>query len=1058
MVPDEFCIEDGILKEYRGAAPHVQVPDGVHTIGDGAFKGMAWLLSVELPKSLKRIGATAFKGCRQLKDISFPEGLEEIGEYAFHRCHGLQELILPDTVTLVGQCAFLYCDKLQKAIIQGPKSLGKGVFSHNLSLRELYISSEMDGSNFGDEVFEGCVCLHRIALSGVVYEVDNLVGIMDSHSGYPALIKDIAKSVFHSMHIEDGVLKAFSVNLKSITLPEGITAIGKASFFDKKGVVSLTLPKSIKSIMSNAFLNCISLEEITFRSECVELDDKAFRGCNNLKRIHLNKATYSLEEISDNEFINSIRDQVLGDFYISGNILVRYMGNEERIRIPDEVEIIGERCFFGKEQLKTVLCPAGLKEIREQAFAGCLTLQSIALPKGLRRVEREAFAECKKLMKCALPDTVEYIGEYAFRRCFSLRPEEALPENAQIHPYAFYMAKQFDEVSQRLRATVPAADVELRVRAEGEYIEPYAFSGKEDLKALILTGVKRIGKYAFSSCPNLEEITIDAPGCVLEQNVFSTCPKLKRVSLRVKEMGKAAFSYCRELSEVHLRGVGVLPAQCFAGCHSLQVFDAQEITRMEERCFDECIRLNSFDFTDIKRIGERAFERCDSLKSVEIADTEIGYHAFADCAGLESVSLTEKTVPGSGAFRGCTQIREIKYNGERYEFSRFADSLNHVGNPYPMRVREVIASIYSCFDIVEKRKLCGYFGDATCISIPEDVEEIAQDVFRDHVRLSDIRIPQSVKTIGSHAFFMTAWIEESRKRTGTVTVNGIMIDGSACSGRVVLPSDIRRVASWCFAGNIKITELVIPNDRIGIENLAFRNCLNLKRITDCDAGTYELKDVSDLKDEAIPENIRRIFTECINCFKLDAQGNLVESTGNITDLVFPDGIRSISDEVYKDCHLLETIALSGDTKSIGRSAFENSKWLRSVSGAGAVESIGIRAFSGCQSMESIDLSDRLKIVGARCFEHCCSLKEIHISNGLETIPERAFFRCKSLTRIYIPASVKVIETEAFAFCDELEEVYVSEKTQIADRAFAYCDKAKINIYGAGNATPEENRQ
>ena len=76
MVPDEFYIKDGILKEYRGAAPHVQVPDGVHTIGDGAFKGMAWLLSVELPKSLKRIGATAFKGCRQLKDISFPEGLE----------------------------------------------------------------------------------------------------------------------------------------------------------------------------------------------------------------------------------------------------------------------------------------------------------------------------------------------------------------------------------------------------------------------------------------------------------------------------------------------------------------------------------------------------------------------------------------------------------------------------------------------------------------------------------------------------------------------------------------------------------------------------------------------------------------------------------------------------------------------------------------------------------------------------------------------------------------------------------------------------------------------
>ena len=50
---------------------------------------------------------------------------------------------------------------------------------------------------------------------------------------------------------------------------------------------------------------------------------------------------------------------------------MRYMGSEEQVQIPKGVEIIGERCFFGNERLKIVLCPDGLKEIREQA----LTLQ-----------------------------------------------------------------------------------------------------------------------------------------------------------------------------------------------------------------------------------------------------------------------------------------------------------------------------------------------------------------------------------------------------------------------------------------------------------------------------------------------------------------------------------------------------------------------------------------------------------------------------------------------------------------------------------------------------------
>ena len=1008
LVQNQFEIKDGVLKAYLGSDIEIQIPEGVYEIGEGVFKGMAWIKKVSMPCTLRKIGDAAFKGCRQLKEVTFQEGLTEIGEYAFHRCHELEELVFPKSLTKVGGYAFLYCDGLRRVEMMGPEMLGKAAFSHNLALQEITLNKNLDDSNFSEEVFEGCIRIQKIILSDEPYEISSLVYAMDSHARYPKLIKSLAKSVYHALQIEDGVLYKFHVNLKTVYLPEGITAIGKSCFFDKKGIVSVMLPKSLKEIKANAFLNCISLEEVTFQNEDVLLDEKAFRGCCNLKRVYVNGESHLLEDETQVELVSRIRDQVLGDFYVSGKVLMRYLGNEEQIQIPKGVEIIGERCFFGKEQLKTVLCPESLREIREQAFAGCLTLQNIVLPKELKRVEREAFAECKKLLKCNLPEGLEYIGEYAFRRCFTLKPFEPWPSKATIHPYAFYRAKLFPLQAQGLpgeakadpfvaASSSRAEDLNGMISPE-ERIAPYAHARESGIKSLSLSGVKRIGKYAFSACPDLEELLIDAPDCVIEKNAFSACTKLKKVCLRIKEMESGVFSYCRELSEVSLSGLSILPAECFAGCHSLIKFEAKEITQMEARCFDECVHLSSFDFAPIKVIGERAFERCDSLKKVKLDQTECGYHAFADCASLEHVEISKDTVLKSGAFIGSTQIKSITFDGSDYVFSKFADGLNHTNNPYPMPVREVIASIYSCFDVREGKILEGYSQDGTSITIPQDVEEIGQDVFRDHARLREISIPQSVKLFGSHAFSMTAWLEEQRKQSEMVVVNRVLLDGAERKGKVVIPSDVKRVASWCFAGNIDVTELEIPSERIAIEALAFRNCLNLKKITYWNQKVYVLKSVADLTRQEYPELIQRIFTECINCFKLDGEGRLVESTGNITKLTFPEGILSIGDAVYKDCHLLETISLSDDTREIGKNAFENSKWLKSVRNARAVTKIGAQAFSGCQSLEGIELSGELREIGKRCFEHCVSLKEITLSEQLEMIPERAFFRCKSLKR------------------------------------------------------------
>ena len=55
-------------------------------------------------------------------------------------------------------------------------------------------------------------------------------------------------------------------NLTSITLPEGLVAIGQSAF-DGTGLTSVSLPKSLKYLALEAFFDCDSLEEINIPEE-----------------------------------------------------------------------------------------------------------------------------------------------------------------------------------------------------------------------------------------------------------------------------------------------------------------------------------------------------------------------------------------------------------------------------------------------------------------------------------------------------------------------------------------------------------------------------------------------------------------------------------------------------------------------------------------------------------------------------------------------------------------------------------------------------------------------
>ena len=94
----EFIIEDGSLISYRGRSRDIISPDGVTSIGDGAFEDCDYLTSVTIPDSVTSIGKDAFAACERLTNIIIPDSVTFIGNGAFWGCD-LYSVALPKNLT-----------------------------------------------------------------------------------------------------------------------------------------------------------------------------------------------------------------------------------------------------------------------------------------------------------------------------------------------------------------------------------------------------------------------------------------------------------------------------------------------------------------------------------------------------------------------------------------------------------------------------------------------------------------------------------------------------------------------------------------------------------------------------------------------------------------------------------------------------------------------------------------------------------------------------------------------------------------------------------------------
>lgn len=391
------------------------------------------------------------------------------------------------------------------------------------------------------------------------------------------------------------------------------------------------------------------------------------------------------------------------DFQTQGSTLVKYRGTEERVTIPDTVEVVGESAFENNQKVQFVVIPKSVKRLDAYVFWGCNNLEEVVLGKGLTAVDEYSFAGCTGLKQITIPENVQSIDAQAFAGCVNLTDiyipatvtgiaEDAFLncDNVTIHADEGSVAAQF---SQKL--------------AEQKNRDPLVTAAPVQTP----TAVSRPDTQATTepvSTATPAPVATPVPGNVLGSTII---------------VGNHALVMVHPGEEKVQQGYTEPEAGQETG-------EEQDITAETEN----------------GKVPEWMYYRNQSVSAVTIPEgtTEIGRFAFSR-SSLRTVTIPEGvTVIDYAAFYHCDNLDNVI----------LPDTVNTVGAKAFTHTGWLDDFEENSMDdfLISGDILVAYKGNLPEVVIPDGVRVIAEEAFRNHTELKKVHLPASVTDIGNDAF------------------------------------------------------------------------------------------------------------------------------------------------------------------------------------------------------------------------------------------------------------------------------------------------------------------
>ncbi|MEG1924100.1 MAG: leucine-rich repeat domain-containing protein, partial [Clostridia bacterium] len=444
---DGYCFSDLIsIKELI-------IPKNVTTIGWCLFMYSAGFETIifEGDEVIEWGGTFMFYECTNLRNIRLPDGLKSLGYGAFRQCNSLTSIVLPKALSdLTGAQEFNRCGNLESITVQNPipASVVSSTFKRGNPNRKIYVPTGTLAAYTKAWSEVAATEFEEITTNFTI--TDNVLTGYNGTGGYvvvPAGVTEIAADLF-----------ANNTAITGVFVPEFVTKIGANCF---KGAINMTtakLPSTLKEIPVDAF-NGAGLVEIALPVAIETIGDRAFKdnaAMTKLKVTNRTPATLGSEAIDLNnanlvieipEKTTAIYTEKWADyakfifeenpFKMDGTVLIAYTGIGGDVIVPEGITEIIDSVFASNLNLISIIMPSSLTKIGDKAFAGCIDLQRVIMPDSVTTLGEEVFKSCSSLNYIEYSKGLAIIPEFTFQFCSSLQHFEISETVTTFGNYAF---------------------------------------------------------------------------------------------------------------------------------------------------------------------------------------------------------------------------------------------------------------------------------------------------------------------------------------------------------------------------------------------------------------------------------------------------------------------------------------------------------------------------------------------------------------------------------------------------------------------------------------------
>ena len=442
-------------------------------------------------------------------------------------------------------------------------------------------------------------------------------------------------------------------------------------------------------------------------------------------------------------------------------------------------------------------------------------------------------------------------------------------------------------------------------------------------------------------------------------------------------------------------------------------------------------------------VPNNMFSGCEFIYEIKLHSnvTTISKGAFRDCNHLKKISLPDNLeIIDSTAFMNCVSLEIVAPDDEK----------GWVPSVIIIRDR----AFKNCRKLKE-------------IRIPNSVKEIGTEAFAKCNSLETVAIPRDVDVIAHNAFesCISLCLVEFKNSKGKIQIQSEAFKG--CSNLEFLKNSkrISSIGKSAFENCTKIKNISLGESLTYIHDSAFKGCVSLEAI---DLSNTNLKKIN-----------KAVFEHCVNLFKIALPDSLshIEARSfyrceKLANIILPQFIKRIGELAFYGCYSLNCSSFGTNLGRVKEfcafyvNGIDNDfiKFVASYYDEKDVNlplniyKLGDRAFLNNQNLEHIRFHNGIKGLGKEVFSGCVNLKKVTGSfAGVNKIGVGAFKHCKRLESLPTDVAITEIAEYSFGYCISLRELRINSQIQkIGKSAFTQCIslqklffKGKCNCISAG---------